>query len=71
MIFLRIDFVVDKNNLRVGEYEVFGLVSYRKSNIEVAFNATIEFVFECCDRRRGFCFLRYLALEKANSIVVN
>ena len=37
MIFFRIDFDVEKNNLVVGVYGVFGLVSYRKNNIEVAF----------------------------------
>ena len=37
MVFLRIDFDVEKNNLVVGVYGVFGLVSYRINNIEVAF----------------------------------
>ena len=37
VMFLRIDFVVEKNNLVVGVYGVFGLVSYRNNNIEVAF----------------------------------
>ena len=36
-VFLRIDFDVEKNNLVVGVYGVFGLVSYRNNNIEVAF----------------------------------
>ena len=31
--FLRIDFDVEKNNLVVGVYGVFGLVSYRNYNI--------------------------------------
>ena len=35
-VFLRIDFDVEKNNLVVGVYGVFGLVSYCKYNIEVA-----------------------------------
>ena len=56
-VFLRIDFDVEKNNLVVGVYGVFDLVSYRNNNIEVAFfmselslclNAVIE----------GFCFFR-------------
>ena len=38
----RLDFVVEKkNNLVAGEYEVFGLVSYRNSNIEAASYVTI------------------------------
>ena len=36
MMFLRIDFDVEKNNLVVGVYGVFGLVSYRNDNIAVA-----------------------------------
>ena len=36
-VFLRIDFDVEKNNLVVGVYGVFDLVSYRNNNIEVAF----------------------------------
>ena len=32
----RIDFVVEKNNLVVGVYGVFGLVSYPNYNIELA-----------------------------------
>ena len=56
MMFLRIDFDVEKNNLVVGVYGVFGLVSYRNSSIEVVFCVCIKFVFECGDRRRGFCF---------------
>ena len=34
---LRIDFDVEKNNLVVGVYSVFGLVTFRNSNIEMAF----------------------------------
>ena len=37
MMFLRIDFDVEKNNLVVDVYGVFGLVSYRNNNIGVAF----------------------------------
>ena len=37
MMFLRRDFDVEKNNLVVEVYGVFGLVSYRNNNIEVAF----------------------------------
>ena len=36
-VFLRIYFDVEKNNLVVGVYGVFGLVSYRNNNFEVAF----------------------------------
>ena len=35
--FLRIYFDVEKNNLDVGVYGVFCLVSYRNNNIEAAF----------------------------------
>ena len=37
----RIDFDVEKNNLVVGVYGVFGLVSYRNNNIEVAFFTSV------------------------------
>ena len=37
MMFFRIDFDVEKNNLVVGVYGIFGLVSYRNNNIGVAF----------------------------------
>ena len=37
MMFLRIDFDVEKNNLVIGVYGVFGLVSYRNNTIELAF----------------------------------
>ena len=37
MMFLRIDFDVEKNNLVVGVYGVLGLVSYRNNDIGVAF----------------------------------
>ena len=37
MMFLRIDFDVEKNNLVAGVYGVFALVSNRNNNIEVAF----------------------------------
>ena len=36
-IFFRRDFDVEKNNLVLGVYGVFDLVSYRNNNIEVAF----------------------------------
>ena len=36
-VFFRIDFDVEKNNLVVGVYGVFDLVSNRNNNIEVAF----------------------------------
>ena len=37
VMFLRIYFVVEKSNLVLGVYGVFGLVSYRNDDIEVAF----------------------------------
>ena len=51
-------FDVEKNNLVIGENGVFGLVSYHNNNIEVGFLRLYKFVFECGDRRRGFCFFR-------------
>ena len=44
-VFLRIDFDVEKNNLVVGVYGVFRLVSYHNNNIWVAFYVFIKFVF--------------------------
>ena len=38
IVFFRIDFDVEKNNLVVGVYGVFGPVSYRNNNIEVVFS---------------------------------
>ena len=57
-VILRIEFDVEKNNLVVGVYGVFGLVSYRNNNIRWLFYVCIKFVFECGDRRQGFCFFR-------------
>ena len=37
MMYLRIDFTVKKISLVAGVYGVFGLVSYRNNDIEVAF----------------------------------
>ena len=37
MMFLRIDFDVEKSNLVVGVYGVFGLVSYHNNSVGVAF----------------------------------
>ena len=37
LMFFRIDFVVEKNNLVVGMYGVFSLVSHCNNNIEIAF----------------------------------
>ena len=58
VMFLTKYFVVEKNNLVVCMYGVFGLVSCRNDNIEVAFYISMKFVFECGDRMRGFCFFR-------------
>ena len=41
-MFLRIDSDVEKNNLVLGVYGVFGLVSYRNSNIGVAFMSLLS-----------------------------
>ena len=39
---MRIDFDVEKNNLVVGVYGVFGLVSYRNNNIEGFFMSVLS-----------------------------
>ena len=36
-VFLGIDFDVEKNNLVVGVHSVFGQISHRNNNIDVAF----------------------------------
>ena len=41
-VFLRIDFDVEKNNLVVGVYGVFGLVSYRYNHIGVFFMSLLS-----------------------------
>ena len=51
VMFLKINFVVEKNNLVVSVYGVFCLVSYRNNNIEVFFMSLLSLclnvVIEC------------------------
>ena len=46
MMFLRIEFDEEKNNLVVGVYGVYGLVFYRNNIIDVTFYGSIKVVFE-------------------------